>query len=226
MIPLRDWLSEKPYALAMSAGYFGFFAHAGLLSVLEEQGLTPSSVSGASAGALIAGLWASGLSCKRIEEELFRQKLHSLLQADTFETARVPVQISVFDLFRRKTEVLRSGNLCDAIAASCALPVLFHPVVVNSRMCIDGGVLDRPALCGVPQDVRVLYHHLASKSPWRRYVPVPQKRESMVSIAISNMPRVNPFHLERGQFAFFHARNQIKYALNQLVPETGAELTI
>ena len=51
-----DWLREQPFTLALSAGFFGFFAHAGVLRALEEQELRPARVVGASAGALSGGL--------------------------------------------------------------------------------------------------------------------------------------------------------------------------
>ena len=43
---LRDWLKEGPFALTMSSGFFGFFAHAGMLTVLEDEGFLPSRLSG------------------------------------------------------------------------------------------------------------------------------------------------------------------------------------
>ena len=67
---LRQWLGERPFALTMSSGFFGFFAHAGLVSVLEDAGLLPARLSGSSAGALVAGIWASGVSATRIADEL------------------------------------------------------------------------------------------------------------------------------------------------------------
>ncbi|MGB1581430.1 MAG: patatin-like phospholipase family protein, partial [Nevskiales bacterium] len=57
---LREWLSESAFGLTMSSGFFGFFAHSGMLSALEDEGLTPARLSGSSAGALTAALWASG----------------------------------------------------------------------------------------------------------------------------------------------------------------------
>ena len=33
---LRDWLEAEPFTLALSAGFFGFFAHTGLILALEE----------------------------------------------------------------------------------------------------------------------------------------------------------------------------------------------
>lgn len=67
---LRGWLRAEPFTLAMSAGFFGFFAHAGVLVTLEDAGLLPARVSGASAGALVTGLWASGRSARSIADEL------------------------------------------------------------------------------------------------------------------------------------------------------------
>ena len=60
-ITTADWLKEKPFSLSLSSGFFGFFAHCGFMSVLEERQLLPARISGSSAGALIAGLWAAGL---------------------------------------------------------------------------------------------------------------------------------------------------------------------
>ena len=72
MITLRDWLAESPFSLAMSSGFFGFFAHTGMLAALEEAGVLPAEVAGSSAGALVAGLWASGIDAPALEVELTR----------------------------------------------------------------------------------------------------------------------------------------------------------
>src|SRR4051794_5541513 len=56
---LREHLREGPFALTMSSGFFAFFAHTGFLTVLEDEGLLPTRVSGSSAGALVAGAWAA-----------------------------------------------------------------------------------------------------------------------------------------------------------------------
>src|SRR5215831_14799966 len=70
MTTLREWLAAGPYTLALSSGFFGFFAHAGVMSVLEEEGLLPGRVCGSSAGALVGGLWAAGVAARRICDEL------------------------------------------------------------------------------------------------------------------------------------------------------------
>jgi NTE family protein len=56
-----DWLGREPFTLVLSAGFFGFFAHTGVLLGLEQAGLRARRVVGVSAGAIAGGLWASGI---------------------------------------------------------------------------------------------------------------------------------------------------------------------
>ena len=239
----REWLAEKPFTLVMSSGFFGFFAHAGVVSVLEEEGLRPARIAGSSAGALVAGLWAAGISAARIREELlglrrehfwdvrpgpgllrgalFRGLLERVLPVTTFERCRVPLALSVYDLLARRTVVLRSGTLAAAIHASCALPVLFQPVRLDGRLYADGGIADRPGIAGVGDGERVLYHHLTSRSPWRRRnspaMRIP-KREALQSIALYGLPRLGPFRLEQGRLAMERAALGAREALSRAVP--------
>ena len=48
----RDDLARDPFTLVLGAGFFGFFAHTGILPALEEAELIPRRVVGVSAGAL------------------------------------------------------------------------------------------------------------------------------------------------------------------------------
>ena len=243
MCTLRDWLAEKPFTLVMSSGFFGFFAHAGVVSVLEEQGLRPARIAGSSAGALVGALWGAGIPAGRIREELlglrrehfwdlgpglgllrgglFRALLERVLPVRSFEESPVPLALSVWDLLARRTVVLERGALAPAIHASCALPVLFHPVRLGGRLYADGGIADRPGLAGVPEGERVLYHHLTSRSPWRsRNSPalrVPERRE-LKAIALHGIPRLGPFRLARGREAMERAADGAREALARAVP--------
>jgi NTE family protein len=238
VVILAEWLRAAPFTLTMSSGFFGFFAHTGFLSVLEEEGITPSRISGSSAGALVGGAWASGLPAAKLRDaifalrresfwdpgvgpgllrgKLFRQLLDALLPVSTFAACRVPVAISVFDVVTRRTRVLDDGLLAPAIHASCAVPVLFHPVWIEGRPYVDGGVADRPGLAGVPCGERVLFHHLASRSPWRRRgspsLEIP-RRQNLTSVVLDDLPRVGPFRLEAGLRAFDAARWGMQRAL-------------
>ncbi|HLL21624.1 MAG TPA: patatin-like phospholipase family protein, partial [Kofleriaceae bacterium] len=61
-VTLGDWLARAPFGLAMSSGFFSFFAHTGMLSALVARGLAPAHVAGSSAGALVGGAYAAGLA--------------------------------------------------------------------------------------------------------------------------------------------------------------------
>ena len=242
MPTLRDWLSAAPFTLAMSSGFFGFFAHSGFVSVLEEERLFPARICGSSAGALVGGLWAAGVPAWRIRDELlelrrehfwdpwpglgllrgalFRARLEADLPVRTFEECPRPLAVSAFDLLARRTAVLNSGELAPALHASCALPVLFHPVRVGRRLYLDGGVLDRHGLAGVREGERVLYHHLTSRSPWRREsspaLRVPEL-PLLQAVAVEGMPRAGPFHLDRGPEAIERAAEGMRAALGREV---------
>lgn len=56
------------FSLALSGGGARGAAHVGVLKVLEREGLKPSFVCGTSIGALIGGLYASGVPVSKIEE--------------------------------------------------------------------------------------------------------------------------------------------------------------
>ena len=237
MTCLGDWLAEAPFALGMSSGFFGFFAHAGMLSALETEGLCPTRLAGSSAGALVAGAWAGGLSGEQIGAELralrrhhfwdpapgpgllrgrlFRRRLEALVPSD-FGPCRVPLTVSVHDVLDRRTRVISSGDLPRAIHASCAVPLMFHPVWIDRRPHVDGGVSDRPGLAGVPPRTRLLFHHLSSRSPWRRAgapsMRLP-RRPGLVSLVLDGLPRAGPFHLERGVAAFGAAQEACRRAL-------------
>jgi NTE family protein len=62
---------------------------------------------------------------------------------------------------------------------------------------------------------RVLFHHIASRSPWRsKSEPMPT-RAGMVTLAIDNLPRSGPFKLDQGRAAYRAAREATQRALEK-----------
>lgn len=239
---LRDYLAEGPFALTMSSGFFAFFAHTGFMTVLEDEGFLPARISGSSAGALVGGAWASGLDAPLLGGELerlershfwdpspglgllrgrrFRERLEGILGRRRFEDCRVPLAVSVFDVVARRTDALTSGDVASAIHASCAVPFLFHPARIGARFYLDGGIFDRPGLLGMPRtEPRVLFHHIASRSAWRRKNELP-KREGMVTLMLSDLPRSGPFRLAEGRRAFRVAREATRRALDRPIQDS------
>ncbi len=220
---LHDWLMRNPYTLTLGSGFFGFFAHFGVLKALHQAGLIPARLTGASSGALIASCYASGMSIADIEQllrsmtrdqfwdpglgfgllkgERFRAQLRERLPVQHFSECRFPLALSVYNATRKCTQVIDDGDLVPAIYASCALPLLFQPLKQDGVWLMDGGIRDRPALAGVGEQERVLIHHLASKSPWRRASDpalVPPRRAQGSTLVLDGIPRCSPFRLQRG----------------------------
>jgi predicted acylesterase/phospholipase RssA len=55
-------------ALCLNSSFLGFYAHGGFVQALTELGVRPAAISGASAGALVAGLFAAGVTPARMQE--------------------------------------------------------------------------------------------------------------------------------------------------------------
>ncbi len=226
------WLEESPFTLMLSAGFFGFFSHTGLLRALEEFGLRPQRVIGCSAGSLAGGLWASGMDAGTLADELvslrredfwdpglplggllrgkkFRDRLGLLLgRLGVERIEQTPLSFSpiVHDVLRRKPLALSEGLLGEAIVASCTVPVMFRPVVSQGRLLVDGGVSDRSGFTALDGDERVLLHFLPSrrKVKWGAPAPVPSEipGADLMLLVTPDLPKVTPFRLEQGPLAY------------------------
>ncbi len=239
-ITLREQLTQRPFTLSLSAGFFGFYAHAGLVSVLEDEQLLPERLTGCSAGSLIGGLWASGCQINELKDFLFSLKrqdfwdpafgwgllsgqrfdqiLRDLLGCSLFEDTHIPIQMAVFDLSTRQTRYLDSGDLALAIRASCAFPGLFQPVQIEDQRYLDGGILDRSGMGGIKASEVILYHHLKSRSKIRLGASVIEqthRSSTLLELSIDGLTKVSPFRLHRGQSAFQETRNYFQQQLDQ-----------
>ena len=233
---------EAPFTLTLSSGFFGFFAHTGVLSALLAEGLIPAKVTGSSAGALVGGVWASGRSIEEIQHELFQlkrddfwdpqlglgllrgelfeAKLRGLLACASFEELAYPLEVTAFHCGRLRARVFSTGELAPVIRASCTFPGLFQPVWIAGAPYIDGGVSDRPGWAGVGAQERVFYHHLLSRSRLRTALGltrIPQRKHT-AALAISGLPRCRPSDLTAGPQAFQEAREVTLRALDQMLP--------
>lgn len=241
-LTLKDWLTQAPFTLTLSSGFFSFFAHTGLLSVLEEEGLLPQRITGASAGALSGGLWASGVSAQTLAKflfelqkndfwdpsiglgllkgRLFRQIMRDISPVTDVDKTKIPLTVSVFNGLSRKTESLSTGPIDKVIYASCAVPLLFQPIWLDGALYWDGGIKDRPAMSSIKPGERVLYHHILSRSPWRRKnsdaLKIPDRPDTQV-LAFDDLPRVGPNRLSAGKLAFDVARERTRHALAKSV---------
>ena len=147
--------------LALSGGGAHAASHAGVLKVLEREGLPVAGLAGVSGGALVAAAWAGGADLDRLVEQATR--LHPLmwvrgwgggllsgsrlgamidefLPAPSFENLRVPVAVLATDVDNGEAVVFRDGPLRDAVRASCSFPGVFPPMLIEGRRLYDGGI--------------------------------------------------------------------------------------
>jgi NTE family protein len=163
---LTNLFDQKPYkiGIALSGGGIKGLCHAGVLKALEEHDIKPDIISGVSSGSVVGALYADGYSPDEIahlfEDISFRQMtkiqisnggffridafqkfISKKLHAKTFEELKIPLRIVATDLDKGRSVTFSSGNLIDPIIASCSIPVLFSPKVIDGTHYVDGGVL-------------------------------------------------------------------------------------
>lgn len=162
-----DGKSDRPrIGLALSGGAARGIAHVGVLRALEENKIPVDAIAGASAGALIGGCYATGLSIEQLGKmaRTFRWRqtarfsfsrlglqsnapmekfLRKHLPVTRFEDLKIPFAAMVTDLRKGESIVFRDqGDLPFAIRASCCVPALYTPVRDSiGRYLIDGGIV-------------------------------------------------------------------------------------
>jgi NTE family protein len=83
-----------------------------------------------------------------LKGDKFLQFLCAELRAETFEELEIPFKTVATDFWRREEVVFDSGNLLTAIRASIAIPYIFTPVIQETRVLVDGGLVNN-----VPSDL-------------------------------------------------------------------------
>ena len=176
---------KAPVTLVTTFGLGRTPAQVGMLEVLAQRGIRPDAVVGSSLGAVnAAGLaagchpaqlqefweWllaevmtspvrtlAKGLSARqsRKQVEMVRSRVAALLPA-RFDQLSIPLRLVATDLETGDDVVLDSGDLVEAVMASCALPGLLPPVDLRGRHLIDGGLVAGMPLRAVPTDSKTV----------------------------------------------------------------------
>jgi NTE family protein len=162
-------MTETPrIGLALGSGGARGAAHTGVLKVLEREGVHPTIVAGSSIGSLIGAAYVSGRPTADMEREWLavgvskvlrgfmptfpraglssghelRKLLVGLFGDVRIEDLPMPFAAVACDIDTGEPVALRSGSLVDAILASTAIPGIFHPVRWESRILVDGGMVD------------------------------------------------------------------------------------
>ncbi|WP_338781779.1 patatin-like phospholipase family protein [Metabacillus sp. FJAT-52054] len=157
---------EPKIGLALGSGGARGFAHLGVLKVLKDEGIPVHMIAGSSMGALVGSFYAAGLDIKSLYQiaAAFKrsyyldltipkmgfiagEKVKGLIRAFTkgnnIEDLNIPLSIVATDLCKGEKVVFTKGPVAEAVRASIAIPGIFVPEIIDGRMLVDGGVVDR-----------------------------------------------------------------------------------
>jgi len=150
--------------IALGGGFARGIAHIGVLRVLERDGIPIDRIAGVSAGAIVAGAYASGTTLEELAEVGLRMRLSDIagfnlsrfafattsrmtkflrriLKCDRFEEMRMPVCAVATDLASGDLVIFGGhGDVITPIRSSCAYPGVFRPVEYEGRNLIDGAL--------------------------------------------------------------------------------------
>lgn len=152
-------------SLALGGGAARGAFHLGFIEALQENGVVIKAISGSSAGALVGGGIACGVSPKKLLE-VFKSKefrkifkwnwfRKSLFKIDTnakildeifpfndLNETKIPFYCCVLDMNSHESLYLKDGEAKPKIAASCALTPMFEPIYDKDMILVDGGIND------------------------------------------------------------------------------------
>ncbi len=74
-----------------------------------------------------------------VSEAIARRNFEFLVDDLAIEDTRIPFAATALDLISGEEVLLDRGRLREAVAATCALPGILHPVHVDGRVLVDGG---------------------------------------------------------------------------------------
>lgn len=157
---------NKKIGLALGAGAARGFAHVGIVEVFEEEKIPISVITGTSMGALIGGLYASGIALSFIKSYVKRfdisrfldftlreggivkgRRIEELLKIFTgncsIEQLKIPFSCAAIDVTNGTVKNFMEGGLYEAIRASISIPGIFAPYEIDGVYYIDGGPLER-----------------------------------------------------------------------------------
>ena len=159
-------MTGKKYSLGIAFGGGGAKAgaHCGALQALKEFGVKPDVVSGTSAGSLVAAFYSAGFTPEKMIRMFLKMNffkdivevskpggglfdssplmkiIETQMPYGNIEDLPIPTYIVASDMDHGKVKVFSKGRLAPRLVASCSIPIVFKPMVINGVHYIDGGV--------------------------------------------------------------------------------------
>jgi len=156
-------------AVVLGAGASKGFAHVGVLKILELNKIPIHMVVGTSVGSFVGSLYAFGYNPYELQTIAFAlqkddvadytipdngfikgEKLENFInnkvKYTTIEKLKIPFYAVTTNIQTGEEMVFGRGNTGKAVRASCSIPGIFQPPVINDKMYVDGGVVSPLAI--------------------------------------------------------------------------------
>ncbi len=152
--------------VALGGGGVKGAAHLGVMRALQRAGFEIKGIAGSSAGAMIGSFIAAGFSMDEIQGRLNELDQNHLFQrkqgegpgflglAPTaaliagfvgklqFDELKLPFAVTATNMDTGQPEIISEGPVLEAVLASIAVPGVFPPQKYETKVMIDGAVLD------------------------------------------------------------------------------------
>jgi len=151
-------------AVVLGAGVSKGFAHIGVLKILELNKIPIHMVVGTSVGSFVGSLYAYGYNPYELQTMAFGLQKDDLIdyiipdngfiKGDKLENFinnkvkytpidkfKIPFYAVATDIQTGEEIAFGRGNAGKAVRASCSIPGIFQPAVINDKMYVDGGVV-------------------------------------------------------------------------------------
>ena len=148
-------------ALVLGGGGPRGFAHVGVIKVLEEAGIVPDLIVGASVGSMVGALQAGGMRAKQLEHEaleldvkrffelrmlgggrssggMTQEWVHERVQGRSIEALQTPLVVTALRVRDGQLVLFNRGDTGLAVRASSATPDMFEPVRIGDETYQDG----------------------------------------------------------------------------------------
>jgi len=169
------FLTGRAVGLTLGGGFARGLAHVGAFRAFTDLGIPVDAIGGASMGAMIGALHATGWDGAKIVQEIsavcarsfddltfpfiafktgknFSQVVRGLFGDIQIEDLWTPYFCISANLNRSELKVHTQGPLAKAILATTRAPGLFPPVVYDGELHVDGGVINN-----VPVDIMKVF---------------------------------------------------------------------
>jgi NTE family protein len=176
---------KNELGICLSGGSALGLAHIGVLQSLEDHGIFPTRIVGASMGAIIGTLYAAGFSPSDMLQlikddklykitklmtfrptflksglsthQMLRSLIRELIPHNSFEKLKKNMHVCVANLNTADWEIIDSGNELDMwVATSATIPGLFESIIANEMFYVDGGLLNNMPAQGIEKFCKVI----------------------------------------------------------------------